>query len=64
MKREFVMTEWFDASWEEQGLSDESLRLAQNELLLNPACGDVISGTGGFRKMRFALPGQRKGYID
>jgi hypothetical protein len=60
MKREFVMTIWFNASWEEQGLSDESLRLAQNELLLNPTSGDVISGTGGFRKMRFVLPGRGK----
>ena len=31
-----------------------------NALLLNPTCGNVISGTGGFRKMRFALPGRGK----
>ncbi|MDR0468987.1 MAG: type II toxin-antitoxin system RelE/ParE family toxin [Peptococcaceae bacterium] len=60
MKREFVMTEWFDTSWKEQDLTDESLRLVQNELLINPARGDTISGTGGFRKMRFALPGRGK----
>jgi len=60
MKREFVMTEWFDASWEEQSLSDEHLRLLQDELLRNPSCGDVMRGTGGFRKMRFALPGRGK----
>ena len=60
MKREFVMTEWFDASWKEQNLSDEYLRSLQGELLRDPECGDVIRGTGGFRKMRFALPGGGK----
>ncbi|MCL2337575.1 MAG: type II toxin-antitoxin system RelE/ParE family toxin [Firmicutes bacterium] len=60
MKREFVMTEWFDASWKEQNLSDENLRMLQGELLHNPKCGDVIRGTGGFRKMRFALPDRGK----
>ena len=60
MKREFVMTEWFDFTWEDQGLSDDSLRLLQDELLRNPACGDVMRGTGGFRKMRFALPSRGK----
>ena len=60
MKREFVMTEWFDSSWEEQDLNDENLRLLQGELLRNPKIGDVIKGTGGFRKMRFAIPGRGK----
>jgi hypothetical protein len=60
MKREFVMTEWFDASWEEQNLADEHLRLLQEELLRSPECGAVMRGTGGFRKTRFALPGGGK----
>ena len=60
MKREFVMTEWFDASWGEQNLTDEDLRRLQGELLQNPKCGDVIQGTGGFRKVRFALLGRGK----
>ena len=60
MKREFVMTEWFDASWKEQSLSDESLRSLQEELIRDPACGEVMRGTGGFRKMRFAMPGRGK----
>jgi len=70
MKREFVMTEWFDASWKELSLSDENLRILQAELLRDPKCGDVLSQTGGFRKMRFALPkrgksgGLRVIYID
>jgi hypothetical protein len=54
------MTEWFESSWKEQRLSDEHLRLLQGELLRNPVCGDVMRETGGFRKMRFALPGSGK----
>ena len=60
MKREFVMTEWFDSSWKEQRLSDENLCALQGELLREPTCGDVMRETGGFRKMRFALPGGGK----
>ena len=60
MRREFVMTEWFDSSWKEQRLSDEHLRSLQGELLRDPDCGDVIRETGGFRKMRYALPGGGK----
>ena len=48
MKREFVMTEWFDASWKDEALSDEDLRLLQIELLENPTAGKVIRGTGRF----------------
>ena len=54
------MTEWFDASWEDQNLSDDDLMLLQYELLQDPAYGDVMRGTGGFRKIRFALPGHGK----
>ena len=60
MKREFVMTEWFDSSWDELNLTDEHLRILQTELLQNPKIGDVIRGTGGFRKKRHPLPGRGK----
>src|SRR6266403_1752284 len=39
---------------------DERLRKLQLELLANPEKGDLIQGTGGFRKVRMALPGQGK----
>jgi len=39
---------------------DEPLRKLQLELLANPEKGDLIQGTGGFRKVRMALPGQGK----
>ena len=57
MRREFVMTEDFDDSWREQSLADDSLRLLQDALLGNPDSGSVMRGAGGFRKVRFALPG-------
>jgi len=42
-------------------LSDEDFRRLQNDLLKNPAAGDVIQGTGGLRKLRKADPRRGKG---
>jgi hypothetical protein len=36
-------------------VSDEDYRRFQNELIENPEKGDVIQGTGGFRKTRMRL---------
>lgn len=41
-------------------LSDEDFRLLQVSLLLKPEQGKVIPGSGGLRKMRWALPGRGK----
>ena len=54
------MTELFDSSWRDLKLKDKDLYLLQDELLRNTKCGDVIQGTGGFRKMRYALAGRGK----
>lgn len=35
-------------------LADESFRSFQLMLMANPQAGDVIEGTGGLRKVRFA----------
>jgi mRNA-degrading endonuclease RelE of RelBE toxin-antitoxin system len=43
-----------------QLLNDEQLRTLQNLLLEKPERGPVIAGTGGLRKLRFALPGRGK----
>lgn len=70
MKRKFVMMPIFDKQWEAMGLTDDALKELQEQLLENPKIGDVVRGTGGLRKMRFALPGQGKSgssrvvYID
>jgi hypothetical protein len=42
-------------------LDDESYAAFQNELAENPEAGDVMPGTGGFRKVRWADPRRGKG---
>ncbi len=41
-------------------LDDNEYRQLQNVLLADPACGDLIKGGGGIRKMRFAIQGRGK----
>jgi hypothetical protein len=42
-------------------LNGESYRELQERLATNPRAGDVMPGTGGFRKMRWADPRRGKG---
>ena len=42
-------------------LDDDRYRLLQNELANNPEAGDVIQGTGGFRKFRWVDTRRGKG---
>ena len=42
-------------------LDDAQFRALQITLMANPEAGDVIQGTGGLRKFRFADPRRRKG---
>ena len=42
-------------------LSDERYRALQKELASNPQAGDLMPGTGGFRKVRWADPRRGKG---
>lgn len=42
-------------------LSDEAYRALQGALLENPDFGDVMPGTGGFRKARWQDPRRGKG---
>ena len=44
----------------EQYLGDEGMATLQNELSANPDAGDLVSGTGGARKIRVALQGRGK----
>lgn len=41
-------------------LNDNDLRRLQEELLFNPEKSDVMQGTGGLRKLRFAFEGKGK----
>lgn len=45
----------------EQYLDDEGFRALQNQLMTDPDAGDVIKGTGGLRKLRFADSRRSKG---
>lgn len=42
-------------------LDDDSFALLQSALMANPAAGDLIEGTGGLRKLRFADARRGKG---
>lgn len=70
MTREFIITTIFDKRWKELDLSDNDLRELQNYIMQNPQAGDIIKGTGGLKKLRWALPntgksgGIRALYID
>ena len=60
MTREFIMTPVYDKLWDRLELTDDDLRDLQIILMTNPAAGDIIRGTGGARKIRFALFGTGK----
>jgi len=56
----FFSTFEFDKQWERMGLDDQDRRLLENEIVNNPQAGAVMRGTGGLRKIRFALEGRGK----
>jgi len=60
MKRQFIETNIFAKRWKALNLDDDDLLRLQNELMVNPDIGDIMVGTGGARKIRFALPGTGK----
>lgn len=60
MTRKFVMLPEFDRNWRAMGLNDEDLCRLQEELLFDPEKGDLMQGTGGLRKLRFAFEGRGK----
>ncbi|MCL2604214.1 MAG: type II toxin-antitoxin system RelE/ParE family toxin [Defluviitaleaceae bacterium] len=60
MKRKFVEMTVFTKQWKALGLNDDDLFLLQNKLSKDPRMGNVISGTGGARKVRFAVPNKGK----
>ncbi len=50
----------FDKNWASMGLNDNDLRRLQAELLFNPENGDVMQGTSGLQKLRFAFESKGK----
>ncbi len=55
MTRIFVELPFFQKKWKEMGLNDKDLKRLQEELIADPKIGEVMQGTGGIRKMRFAF---------
>ena len=62
MKREFVYVPTFEKSWKQLNLSEKELRVLENLILEKPNIGEIIQGTGGLRKMRFAIDNRRKSH--
>ncbi len=62
MKREFVYVPTFEKSWKQLNLSEKDLRVLENIILEKPDIGEVIQGTGGLRKMRFAIDNRGKSH--
>ena len=60
MQLTFFETRSFTASLPDY-LSDGEYRELQQALLANPTAGDLMPGTGGFRKMRWADTRRGKG---
>ena len=56
----FIHARPFDEAWRQYELDDEDLSRLQLELVKDPEAGDVVSGTGGLRKLRFARKGEGK----
>lgn len=50
----------FQKTWRRLGLSDEELDELAEEVLANPYAGPVMPGTGGARKVRYALGNRGK----
>jgi len=60
MIRQFIETTIFTKHWNKMGLNDNDLLELQNYIINNTSAGDLIVGTGGARKIRYALPHKGK----
>lgn len=60
MTRTFIETPLFTKKWYELGLTNDDLCELQDLLLQDTKFGDVISGTGGLRKIRVSCNGHGK----
>jgi hypothetical protein len=51
----------FAAQWGRLRLTDQDLQALERQIMERPEAGDVMQGTGGVRKMRFAPPSWHTG---
>jgi len=60
MEREFASTKVFDKLWGELGLTDDDMRKLETQIIETLPPRDIIIGTGGAAKTRYALHGKGK----
>ena len=60
LTREFIETPSFTRRWFELGFTDDDLAELQQFLIKNPDAGDMMVGTGGLQKLRYAFEGKGK----
>lgn len=60
MYREFVRLPEFEKCWSNFGLTEDDLADLEYHLCINPESGSIMEGTGGLRKLRWALPNRGK----
>lgn len=60
MTRQFVRLPEFEKCWARLGFSEDDIVNLEKDLCLNPQLGIVMPGTGGLRKLRWALPNRGK----
>lgn len=60
MKAVFVELPTFER-YRKEYFDDDAFRELQDLLMLDPEAGDLIPGTGGLRKLRFATNGAGRG---
>lgn len=58
--REFVRLPEFEKCWENLDLLEDDVVHLEKFLCRHPQAGPVIAGTGGLRKLRWALPNRGK----
>lgn len=61
MKLTLIHVAAFVAKFRKLRLTDEDLQELERMVMENPEAGDVMAGTGGVRKIRFAPPSWNKG---
>ena len=61
MKLTFAQVPGFVLKWKNLELTDVDLQALEKLIMQRPEAGDVMQGTGGLRKVRFAPPSWNRG---
>ena len=61
MRFSFIQLRPFTQKWRAAALADEDLQRLEQQILRKPEAGQVMRGTGGLRKLRFAPAAGGKG---